>query len=336
MSSSEITVAFSSHRLETIPRAAALMGNQDLIILEEPSTTGFWDMLNGEISISDYFLEAEPAFPEFSSRTYEVLRGLHNRGVSILQMEPYLEELVHIHDFFGRGGKPQQLKKDTLRLEIYRMERCWTGALVNFYTKAGSRSPFHEIVASVHHFARADATRGRFRDELRVKAILAVIPSGAKSYVEAGYIHLWLLRKLRQGIGALNLDYQVKPIWLTEPFTRELIGRRQILGPGDHLTLLYTLRPEKPVTNRSNLLAARSLIYVKLLKKEEISSSTSTEGASEGATERMPTPHILDEYRCLRLVERLSYSDCEALYPKVRELEPSAARKVVEKRVGRK
>ncbi|MBW1981878.1 MAG: hypothetical protein JRJ12_11720 [Deltaproteobacteria bacterium] len=57
---------------------------------------------------------------------------------------------------------------------------------------------------------------------------------------------------------------------------------------------------------QESLLAARSLIYIKLLGKEELLPGDSI------------APHAEEEVAVNRLVDSLKYEDCERLFPKIR------------------
>ncbi len=65
---------------------------------------------------------------------------------------------------------------------------------------------------------------------------------------------------------------------------------------------------------KEDLLAARSLIYIKLLGKEELAPDPSR-----------PTPHTDDELRACRLTAALMVEDCAALYPEIRRLSSGEA-----------
>ncbi|MCF8051277.1 MAG: hypothetical protein K9L59_08585, partial [Desulfobacterales bacterium] len=75
---------------------------------------------------------------------------------------------------------------------------------------------------------------------------------------------LWRLLKRRAAAHA-----RVRPVYLMQEPMAEAGARRRNLGPGDVLTLHYLFHPERddPVLD---LLAARSLLYAKLLEKEEM------------------------------------------------------------------
>jgi hypothetical protein len=77
------------------------------------------------------------------------------------------------------------------------------------------------------------------------------------------------------------------------------------MGPGDILTLRYALH-EGLQEELANLLAARSLIYIKLISKEEL-----VPGASA-------TPHADDEVMVNRLVDRLAFHQCRELYDQIK------------------
>jgi len=56
----------------------------------------------------------------------------------------------------------------------------------------------------------------------------------------------------------------------------------------------------------ADLLAARSLIYIKLIEKEELLPGESR------------TPHIEDEIEVNRLVDRLNFNQCRELFQQIR------------------
>jgi len=93
------------------------------------------------------------------------------------------------------------------------------------------------------------------------------------------------------------------------------------LGPGDLLTLHYIFNARSD-PEREDLLAARSLIHIKLIGKEEL---------APGAD---PTPHLTDEILAYRLSGRLFHEDCAALYPQVRTAAPETAVAMVARYTG--
>ena len=77
------------------------------------------------------------------------------------------------------------------------------------------------------------------------------------------------------------------------------------MGPGDILTLHYVLHNHVK-EETADLLAARSLIYIKLIAKEELFPGKSG------------TPHIEDEIKVNRLVDRLDFNQCGQLFQRIR------------------
>jgi len=308
----QVTLAYSTHRPETLPFAAAHMRRHKVIILEEPPASSFADMLEGGLAIDEYLLQVDFEFPLFARQVCHLLRELHTEEKIILQMDPYMEILGRVHDFFANGGAPGELSEDTPEKTVYEAERAWTAALLHFYRQS-VRPSFEEVVRTVQEFARTDAARGRLRDRLRAEKLAIIIPRYQSIYVEAGYIHFHLRRALRQ---RLPPYCTLTPCYLMEPVIRKLLSRRQVLGPGDLLTLLYTYRPAYQ-DDVAPLLAARSLIYIKILEKEEIPS------------DETPYPHTRNEIESAGLVAHLSYEECCMLYNRIRWRKTGQAREIV-------
>jgi hypothetical protein len=97
-----VTVGLSSHRLEVLPYARCEMENRDAIVLEEAPEPDFPAMLAGKLMIDDYLADKDIEFPEYSRRQMLMLRELHQQGKSILQVEPYLERLIRIHELLSQ------------------------------------------------------------------------------------------------------------------------------------------------------------------------------------------------------------------------------------------
>lgn len=289
------------------------MRAHEAVVLEEPRAPLFTHMLAGRLSIDDYLEELELEFPAFARASAELLRRLAADGIEIRQIDPYMEMVLRIHDSFDKGGRPGDIAAESLMGHVYGMERRYARALIDFYARSGSPH-FDRVVAAVQEFARTDAQRGWLRDRLRAAAIAQSMTRFRTAYVEAGTLHLPLLAELRT---RLDGAAQVRPVWLMEPVWRRFAGRRQVLGPGDELTLRYAFRPGFSGP-RADLLAARSLIHVKLLEKEELSSSPE------------PYPHTRGELETTQTVSRLSYEDCRSLYPRVRAVDREVARGVVD------
>lgn len=311
-----ITIGFSSHRIETLPFVKEQMKNHNVIIIEEAPNPKFVDMLNRKVSINKYLGEEDTQFPEFSRRMYKLLRELHLMGKKILQMEPYMEQLMNIHKMFSEGKEPPDVLKISGTGKVYEAEKKATGALLHFYESSMGNS-FSETIKAVKRFARADADRFRLRDKMRAEAIVRALPDvGDKMvYIEAGAIHIYLEKVLRK---KLMGRWKIKAEFLLEPVVKKLTGKRQVIAPGDLLTEHYILCGKENDTFET-LQAARALIYIKLLKKEEMA-PTRTE----------KTPHIKDEIRAITLSERLELAQCEELYSKIRFRNRSQALEIVQ------
>ena len=154
---------------------------------------------------------------------------------------------------------------------------------------------------------------------MRAEAINTLIPAYQSVYVEAGLLHLSLLNRLRERLPA---EYRIRPAYLMAPVVRQFTTRRQAWGPGDMLTLLYTYRPDyaQPLADQ---LAAQSLIYTKIIIKEEIAGPANS------------FPHTRNEVESSALVQKLRYSDCENLYARIKNRTTKEAMAIVQEYVNR-
>jgi len=309
-----ITIGFSSHRIEVIPYAKILMENHDVIITEESPNSRFKDLLDNKISIDNYLSEIDSGFPEFSRRMYKFLKRLYKKGKKILQIEPYIERLMEIHEMFLEKKEPSEVLEIPRLKEVYEAEKKATGALLYFYESSMGRS-FEKIVDAVKNFARADAERFRLRDQMRAKAITEILPEDEAVYIEAGAIHVCLEKALQQKVRKTR---NIRTVFLLEPVVRKLTGKKQVIAPGDILTEHYIFRKRKN-EDFENLLAARSLIYIQILEKEEMIPSR---------TEK--TPHIKDEIQAIELVNKITFKQCKEIYGKIRFLDRRKALKIVQ------
>jgi hypothetical protein len=91
-----ITLAFSPHRIETLPLAVRRMRRHEAIILEEPEHPGLAPMLQKKLSIDEYLLETDVGFPRFARRSCQLLRELYAEGKEILQIDPFMDRLLEI------------------------------------------------------------------------------------------------------------------------------------------------------------------------------------------------------------------------------------------------
>jgi len=305
-----LCLGFTSYRPETLPLARSAMEGHEALLLEEPHTPGFEEMLSGEMDIAKYLELTDYEFPDYTYRSCELIRELSSRGVAVRQVDPFMDELIGIHEFFISGGEPDGIPSNTVTREVYEAEREWTKRLLAFY-KASRSGEFDRIVASVKAFARADAQRGRLRDRMRAERITEILVDFNSVYVEAGYIHIPLMPEL---LRRLPRGCRFRPVYLAEPLIQGLTGRRRLLGPGDVLTLLYAFRPDRRDPRR-DLLAARSLVYNQVVIKEEMSPG-----------QREDHPHTRDEVEAIGLAASLDYDQCLQLFHRLRSLSTSEAK----------
>jgi hypothetical protein len=302
-------VAFGPHHLEAIPAMVAAMRTHQTILLEEPPFPGFSDLLAGRLAIDDYLLETDPGFPRFARALCHEMQELFADGHRLLQVEPFLDGLAEIHERFADGATPAAILADEGLRDIYLAEKEATGALIAFYA-ASRGSDFRALTDAVLAFARLDAARIRLRDRLRARAILDLAATGSRLYVEAGFIHFDLFRCLW---AAATPGLRVEPLFLLQPEVARRGLHRRNIGPGDVLTLYFIVhdRLDNPL---AELLAARSLIAVQLVAREEL--------APEAAA---PFPHCADDGLVNQLVDRLDLEQCRRLHARIRGLDRSAA-----------
>mgnify|MGYP000228777278 CR=1 FL=1 len=169
-------------------------------------------------------------------------------------------------------------------------------------------------------FARFDAARFRLRDNLRAQALTVELIKGFFAFIEAGAIHLALYYLLKK---RLPKTTQLKPVFLARKALKILGVKGHLFSPGDQLTLTYIFYPKTHGTFKEKLLAARSLIYSKLIEKEEVSVDLET------------FPHIRNELACIQIVKRLTLGDCKRLFPLIRHAKSVQVRHVVEDYLAR-
>lgn len=307
------TIGLGVHRPEMIPYMADAMRHHDVICLEEPPTEEFNQMLEGLMPVDDYIAMTDTEYPAFGRELCRLLCQLHAGGKKILQVEPYLEILFGIHAFFADGHGPEDLARDSIHYPVYLAERNATGALLRFYGTS-TAGAFDETLDAVMQFARLDAARFRLRDSLRAQALAAIFEKHAPVYVEAGLMHYPLWRLLRRELGP---GYPVRVMFLAEHASRANEAKGHFYSPGDRLTLLYVFHSNFDHPERERLLAARALVYSKLIVKTEI-----LDGAGG-------MPHLLDEMECIHLSNRLVLDDCRRLFPMIRRVGNERARQIV-------
>jgi hypothetical protein len=270
-------------------------------------------MLEGALEVDDYLRQLDMEYPVFSRDMCYLLRELRAQGKKIFQVEPFLEILLGIHEFFAEGHRPAELNKHSVQYPVYLAERNATGALLTYYQTVMTGS-FEKTLETVIQFARLDAARFRLRDSLRAQELVPLVQRYPSAFIEAGVIHYPLWRLLRR---QMSLPNRLQLIFLTDAALKTLGQKGHLYGPGDQLTLLYIFHSSLAQPRREALLAARSLIYSKLIAKEE-------------ATDDLEAlPHLRDELACIQITRGLSIDDCRRLFPLVRGAKSSEARGIV-------
>jgi hypothetical protein len=308
-----ITLCYSSHRPETLALTTRIMENHERIILEEPSHPDFYRALNGTVNLESHLLELDSEYPAFTLAQYRLFQQFFKAGVEILQIEPYFDHLLSIHDFFAEGHSPDDIPSSTPIHEVYCAERDATKTLIDYYN--GVRGDdFLKILTSMNSFAMADARRFILRDSLRAKRIVEALIPGKDTYIEAGSIHLLLKRLLRKN---LLKGWRLKVHDTDGQAVKMLNLQGSLFSPGDELTLDYIFG--RPVSRQQWLLrCAQALIYSKIIHKEEISS-----GDGE-------FPHTRNEIRSIAVVKELSIEKCKILFQRIRSLSSHEAAAMTE------
>jgi hypothetical protein len=309
----QVTLGLSLHRPEMIPLISNWMLRHEAIFLEEPPDPDFEQMLSGSLAVDDYLSLLDVEYPTFSQQMCKLLRELKAKGKHIFQVEPFWEILLSIHEFFVEGHHPGEIQKDSVQYPVCLAERNATQALLAYYQTVMAGS-FDDTIRAIIRFARVDAARFGLRDSLRAQALAPLIKEYPSAFIEAGVIHYPLWRLLRRQVQPYH---RVQLIFIADAALHTLGKKGHLFGPGDLLTLMYIFHPTVAQPKREALLAARSLIYSKIVAKEE-------------STEDLNTlPHLRDELACIQIARRLSIDDCRRLFPLVRGAASSDARQIV-------
>ncbi len=303
-----ITLGFTTFRPETVPFAEKAVQGHDAIFLEEPDTPGFTEMLAGSLPVDEYILLTEFEFPEYAKETCRLLGRLHQAGVVIREVHPWMDTLVSIHEFFTSGGSPDQLVPGSVEHQVYTLERTWTDALLQFYT-ASRKQDFDALIETILTFARRDAEKIRDMDARRSEMLARETASFDAPYVECGSIHHSMVVELKRRLPGHRLQVR----HLMEEVCRSRYGRRRILPPGDVLTYRYLLgSPEAPIQERT--LAARAVVYNKLITKDE------EPAAPHGF------PHMENEAAVTGFVNTLSFEECRTRWQDFKNMSTREAR----------
>jgi hypothetical protein len=309
----KVTLGLALHRPELIQLMSGHMQGHEAIILEDPPEGSFNQMLAGLIGVDDYLNQVDIEYPVFSRKMCRMLRELKSQGKEIFQIEPFMEILLGIHEFFADDHSPAELDKQSIQYPVYLAERNATRALVDYYQTVVSGS-FDETVRAIIRFARMDAARFKLRDSLRAQEIASMVRKYSTSYVEAGVMHYPLRQLLRL---QLQDKVRVKTIFLADEALQSMGQKGHLYSPGDQLTLLYVFHPGIRETRREKVLAARSIVYSRIVAKDEV-----TENLNQ-------FPHLRDELDCIRTANALSLNDCRWLFPLIRREKSHDARSIV-------
>jgi hypothetical protein len=103
--------------------------------------------------VDDYLNLLDVEYPAFSRKMCYLLRELAARGKRIVQVEPFLEILLGIHEFFAQGHRPQELDKNAIHYPVYLAEHHATRTLLAYYQTVMTES-FEKALEAVEQFAR--------------------------------------------------------------------------------------------------------------------------------------------------------------------------------------
>jgi len=291
-----ILVLFTSHRVEMLPHFEEYAVKFDKIIIEEPRDEDFERMLKGEITVEDYVEKLNTAFPVYSQYQCELLKKLYAEGKKIHQVEPYLEILEKIHKAI-ENDRLEEIPSDENTTKVREIERTVNEAWID-YQEAFIKKDFDGLVDATVRFSRADAERFKVRDFMRAREIAKVIEDNSGVLVEAGQIHLLLPKYLEE------FGFKVSTVSLPEMVAKKL-GIELYPNPGNELTKKFMLG--KDVSDEeARLMAARGLIYITLVPKEEMLPSDDN-----------PYPHLIEENKIAKAVSKLSYDGCKKLFYKL-------------------
>ena len=314
---SNITISYSTHRPETLELTAKVMQEHDVIILEEPYHNQFAEVLEGSVDLEEHLLELDVGYPEFTLAQYQLLQQLHQAGKQIVQIEPYLEHLIDIQYFLAGDHSPGEIEAGTTAHAGYLAERDATGRLIDYYQEVRGHN-FEQILATMNSFAKADAARFILRDSLRVARIQEVLIPGKRTYVEAGSIHLLLLKLFGK---SLSQEWDLQVYSADREVTGLLNYKGGLFSPGDELTLSY-IWGQKVSRRKWELSCAQALIYSKIVSKEEILSSDEN------------FPHARNEIVSITAVKDLSLESCNSIFQRIRTLPTEDAINIVKQFVS--
>ncbi len=294
----KITVALTSHRVEELEQLEEEARKNRVFILEEPENNSLYRFFEEEIGVEEYMDHVNTSFPVFTRSYLQLLKRLYNEGLEIVQIDPYSQNLEQIYRDIERGGDGDLHGKemDVVRKVEKRVTYTWLK-----YHQEFLQQNFDEIVKGTVLFARADAQRFRSKDLMRARHIAKFVEKvDGNVMVEAGRMHFLLPEFLRTMVG--NVD----TVDLVERTARDC-DLELVENPGNVLTEKYIL-DEKLGDDEAKLMAAQGLIYISLIKKEELL-----------PTDEHLCPHLKDEVEVAKNASSLRYEECKEEFERLWE-----------------
>lgn len=292
----KITVALTSHRVEELKQLEEEINKNQVLILEEPENKSLYQFFEGKMDIEEYIEHINTSFPVFTRSYLHLLKRLYGEGLEIVQIDPYSQNLEEIYRDIEKGGHGdlQGKEMDVVRKVEKRVTYTWLKYHQEFLDQN-----FDEIVRGTVLFARADAQRFRSKDLMRARHIASFVEEvDGNVMVEAGRMHFLLPEFLKNMIG--NID----TIDLVDRTARDC-DLELVQNPGNVLTEKFIL-DEKLTDDEASLMAAQGLIYISLIKKEELL-----------PTDEYPCPHLKDEVEVAKYANSLSYEQCREEFQRI-------------------
>jgi len=269
----------------------------NIIVLEHPDNEKFNRMIEGKITVAEYMkVEGRNYLSSDSSRRkFEFLREMHKRGVRI--------ETLTSESLAG-GNASLKLSKDAAFEEL-------SSSLQN--------GDFNRAVRSCLNFLEIFGVEAKLRDQWRAQEIAEKVRSGewkGNILIEAGAIHTQAKNILIDELKGMD-NVNVSSVYsFREIASRVFKGSiSEVYPPGDELIRIHTYEATKRTSvdeEKEKLLGARSIIHFLMTKSL----------ASEVGVET--------EYTATKLVNQLSYGECETLFNKVQKMDQESAYKFVE------
>lgn len=292
----KITAALTSHRVEMLKHLEQEARKNQALILEEPEDSGLYQLLEGKLDVEDYISRINTTFPVFTGKYLNLLKNLYNEGSEIVQIDPYSQNLEQIHRAIEEDRLDELQGKDIDTVK--KVERKVTYTWLKYHQEFLEQN-FDEIVKGTTLFAKADAQRFRTKDIMRAKHIARNLGSNESVLVEAGRMHFLLPELLKKMVNS-----SVETVDLVEKTARSC-NLELVENPGNVLTEKYIL-DEELSGDEAKLMAAQGLIYISLIKKEELL-----------PTDEYPCPHLLDEIEVAEYANSLSYQQCKEEFERI-------------------